>query len=389
MSKRSFSDYSSESISQDAISQIVQQAEDLLRAARVLKDGLDNGKRQDENAVERLREINNRLSPAINELGKPSMVSSHKLPKLDKSPDILIPSTAALTPWSPEDLASPRPILPPVLDPALERAAFTHQGMVSQGEQSYERLEWIGDAYLYLMSSAFIYQSFPKLPAGRCSQYRELLVRNKTLSQYTSDYHMQRRLRFPPEFDPTNNAGGTLMADKQKKKILGDIFESYVAAAILSDPAQGLSQVSSWMKALWAEELKEELSSEFRRRAQAPTQPANGESAGQPAQDLYPKVVLSRTIGAPGVRIEYRDEGKPGTEKKTGLPWYTIGVYLDGWGVKNYKMGYGGALSKKEAGQKAAQSALNNKQMIEKFAQKKKDFSATMEAQREYAEWKA
>ncbi|KAH8677931.1 ribonuclease III domain-containing protein [Xylariales sp. PMI_506] len=403
MSKRDFSTMSNDDATHEAVSQIVQQAEELLRAAIALKTDLDVGKHLDKAATDHLSAIACKILPAVDSLSLNP--SARKLPKRDdgspKPSLISIPLSTTLPPWSPQDVPSPHsplPSLPPILDPVLEKAALTHSGMVQNtGEMSYERLEWLGDAYLYLMSSSLIYQTFPDLPAGRCSQYRELLIRNKTLSTYSQGYQLDKRARFPPEFNLEGGSGGSSATASKKKKALGDIFEAYVAGVILGDSTQGLSTVAAWMKSLWSRELVAELQAEFKRSRRTPGQPtpdgaqdgSGGRSsfASQPQRNLDPKVHLSHTIGAKGIKITYRDEGEPKRDKKSGLPRYTVGVYLDGWGMQNYRMGFASALSKREAGAKAAQIALDNKKMMNGFQQKKKEFLAAIEAQQEYAEW--
>ncbi len=273
-----------------------------------------------------------------------------------------------------------------MLNPLLEQAALTHSGMVAKPtDMSYERLEWIGDAYLYLISSAFIFQTFPNLVTGKSAQLREKLVKNETLSSYTLQYGLNERTRFPAEFDLHGRVGGSQASQKAKKKVLGDVFEAYVAAAILSDP-DGLSRVGTWLKALWSttisKEIRDEHKSQATRRITLPeNSTSHSNNAGIADQDLNPKVVLARTIGSKGVRISYEDLGEPKKAKDSGLPLYTVGVFLDGWGETHLQLGYGSGLSKKEAGARAAQRALDNKKLITRFETKKLDFQAALEAQ--------
>ncbi|ETS78662.1 hypothetical protein PFICI_08515 [Pestalotiopsis fici W106-1] len=406
MSKRQFSDFAlpESSTSEDvlgSVSQIVQQAQDLLRAAQSLKQDIQDGKQH--RYIEggsRLRAITADIANNIEKLNAQPSAPPSKAPKLQdvSAAPVRIPHAIDLTPWTPHDDAKARPLpsLPTIRNTTLESAVFTHAGLSKDPTGSYERLEWIGDAYLYLMSSAFIYQTFPQLPAGRCSQYRELLIRNKTLGKYTQQYELNKRLKLPPEFRGQND-----MAPATKKlygKVLGDVFEAYIAGIILGDPQHGLSSAASWIKVLWRGELEEELHKEFRERQERPpivttvaplmanrpkSESSTATSTDAPPKPLAPpKVRLSQALGGKDVLIEYRDQGEPKTEKKTGLPWYTVGVYLHGWGVKDFNMGYGSALNKKEAGSKAAQMALDNKKMISRFAQRKKDFDAAVQAQR-------
>ncbi|KAK9772223.1 putative RNase III domain-containing protein [Seiridium cardinale] len=386
MSKRQFSEFSSEkNAALDSVSRVVRHAEELLRAAQSLKDDIQAGKRQvlALGVGDRLKAITTEISSALEKLDHgatpPSKAIKRDVPVSVTAAPIHIPATIALTPWEPHVPYS-QPSMPAILDPGLEQAVFTHAGLTKDPADNYERLEWIGDAYLYLMSSAFIYQTFPRLPAGRCSQYRELLIRNKTLACYTKDYQLDKRLKLPPEFYGAN--ASSVATNKQYAKVLGDVFEAYIAGVILGD-SQGLLHASLWVKALWRKELSEELKKEFRERPVVPTVREPAVESQEPA-----KVRLAQAIGGRGVRIEYKDQGEPKKEKKTGLPWYTVGVFLDGWGVKSFSMGYGSALSKKEAGTKAAQAALDNKKMLARFEQKKKDYDTAAKSQAGFMDWR-
>lgn len=296
-----------------------------------------------------------------------------------------IPHPESLTKWTPQDVPGIDllPPLPPVLDPILEVAARTHAGIASGlGEMSYERLEWIGDAYLYLISSAFIYQTFPKLSAGRCSQLRERLVKNETLSDFTVQYNLDKRARLPSEYQPggrTAQTGvGTSASKKERKKILGDLLEAYTAAMILGD-SDGLSRVIPWLKAIWSTTLKREIQDEYKKPVTQEYYKANnGDERSDKHGNLSPKEVLKGIIGAKGVSISYRDEGKPKTDKNSGLPWLTVGVYYDGLGESNLCLGYGSGLSKKEAGNKAAVKALENKKLIKRLQKLKEDVNAAL-----------
>lgn len=386
MSKRSYASFAAGEDTQ-AVSQILQYAEDLKTAALAHQKELEAGRQPVETS---LSDISAKILPAVQHFSRTSpRAPSSKAPKVDSDVrpkagpgSIVVPSPVSLPPWHIEDIRSSLPPLPPIVDPALEQAALTHSGRITnRGEQSYERLEWLGDAYLYLMASAMIYQTFPDLAAGRCAQLREILVRNTTLSSYTMDYGLNKRMRFPTEFDLHNRANTALATEKTKRKVLGDIFESYVAGVILGTP-NGLALVSSWMKALWSRELAEEIQKEHGKRAK--TAPSGSDATRTKDSTSLPvvtepKVRLVQAIGAKGVQITYRDEGPPGKDKKSGLPWYTVGAYLDGWGETNFRLGMGSALSKKEAGAQAAQAALDNKKMMKVYEQKKKDFVATLD----------
>lgn len=284
-----------------------------------------------------------------------------------------VPPPAQLTRWTISDISDDFPPLPAVLDPIIEKTAFTHVAMAKPPvDQSYERLEWIGDAYLQLISSSFIYETFPTLEPGKCSLLREIVVRNTTLAEYARHYNFDKRALLPAEYSPEGREKGTKVTNKERTKVLGDIFEAYVAAIIVSDPRDGLARAVPWLKALWAKTLQRDIKDQDETAARV--------SAG----NTNPKVTLAQTIQVPGVLLRY-EEIKNGKQKHDRdhqkLKLFTVGVFLDGWGEHNKQLGFGSALSLKEAGAKAARVALENKKLMKLYVVKKQAFLASKRAQ--------
>lgn len=298
--------------------------------------------------------------------------------------ELSLPSPASLTAWTLQDIPPDGkfPPLPSVADSLLEKASLTHTGMTAKAiDLSYEKLEWIGDAYLYLMSSAFIFQTFPLLSVGRSVQLRERLVKNDTLREYTLSYGLNRRANFPAEFDLHGRSGGSSASNKVKNKVLGDIFESYFAAIILGNPG-GLEMGTAFIKRVWSVTLASEIRKECKAQEQHHCQAAAG-IVSAPRQELNHKVELAKTIGGANIYIDYRQIGEKKL-KDSSAPLYTMGVYLTGWGESDLQLGHGSALSKKDAGQKAAAAALENKKLIKRLAGVRSDFLKAVAAQKEH-----
>ncbi|KAI2617368.1 ribonuclease III [Hypoxylon sp. NC1633] len=413
MSKRSYADFTSKDAT--SVSQILEHAEDLLRAAKALKQELEtvrDAPEANDQIILVLARHNKKILPTAQLLvqdetsaAERHKAASSKIQKLNHSNEssedataaLIIPAPVSLTRWTPQDIpSSGMPPLPPVLDPILEQAALTHSGMVARPtDMSYERLEWLGDAYLYLMATSFIYQTFSSLSAGRCSQLRERLIKNETLHNYTIQYGINKRTRFPAEFGLHGRIGGTQASQTAKKKVLGDVFESYVAAVILGD-TEGLPRVAAWMKSLWSKLLAHEIQKEYNSRPRLmhdhlSIDGRDYKNEKDPKQDLSPKTLLVQVIGTKGVKLSYTDVGEPKKDKHSKLPWYTVAVFYDGLGERNLQLGVGSALSKKEAGANAARYALENKTLIKRLQTKKEEARKSAElaesVQQEYDNW--
>ena len=291
-----------------------------------------------------------------------------------------------VTPWKSSEIPTKLPALPEILDPTLKIAAFTHQGVGSGnvGDLSYERLEWVGDAYLQLTCTLLISQTFPALSPGKCSQLRERCVKNITLSSFARQYGFEKLANLPSEVFakfPTR--------DQALTKIYGDIFEAYVAAVALSDPTNGIARVTDWLKKLWSMTLKKEIIEEERNgiKFDSPMWRLRGDvekveiTSSDPAQ-LGPKAQLQKLLGAKGIKLTYKDAAPEKKDKSNKLPLFTVGVYLDGYGKKDLQLGFGTGNGKGDAGKKAAAMAMANKGLMKELTEKKKILDAQLERER-------
>lgn len=267
--------------------------------------------------------------------------------KEKKSLNFHLPSSSspAKLPSSPQDLVynghrDTLPKLPEILNKSLENIPFTHQGTLNAKESndvdmSYDRLEFLGDAYIELIATRVIFPRFPKLTAGQLSQKRQLLVKNETLADFSLAYGFDARARLPKDVLMANNFDSR----KLWTKIMGDIFEAYVAAVILSDPDDGFSVVEAWLTELWEPTLS---------------------NRDEGTLNLNAKAQLAAKIMGKGIKINYREDAQPELNKKEGKILFRIGAYLTGWGWENKHLGSGVGWNKNEAGGHAAAQAMSN-----------------------------
>ncbi|KAF7115100.1 hypothetical protein CNMCM5793_001334 [Aspergillus hiratsukae] len=238
------------------------------------------------------------------------------------------------------------PELPPILDSSLELAVFTHPGLSKDSKSTYDRLEILGDAYIELIATRLIWTRFEDLPSGQISQIRENLVKNETLSEFATLYGLDSRASIPPDL---------LKQPRRWTKTKGDIFESYVAAVILSRPTDGYHVAEQWMTQLWLPKLTDIVI--------------------QPTA-LDAKEALAKKIMGKGVKLKYVDERSP-LQLRGGIQTFYVGVYLTGWGWQNKHLGSGHGPSKAVAGDAAARQALLNEPLIDSISQVKKTYELT------------
>ncbi|KAB8234613.1 ribonuclease III [Aspergillus alliaceus] len=229
------------------------------------------------------------------------------------------------------------PVLPPIMDKALERAVFTHPGVSNNAEATYDRLEILGDAYIELIATKLIWQKFQEIPSGRISQIRELLVKNETLAEYATEYGLDCRAAVPHDY---------LKQPKRWTKTRADVFEAYVAAAIISDPVGGYEAVEQWLTQLWLPKLSE---------------------LGPQRPNVNAKEILARKIMGKGIKLKYIDE-RPPVQQSRGVQTFFIGLYLTGWGWNNKHLGSGQGTNKTIAGNEAARQALLNESLVEEIS---------------------
>ncbi|KAI4184117.1 MAG: hypothetical protein L6R41_004971 [Letrouitia leprolyta] len=248
------------------------------------------------------------------------------------------------------------PKLPRIKDPRFHEAPFTHQGIpgaaetVHQGALSmnYERLEFLGDAYLELIASRYILPRFPRFDPGKLSQTRQLLVCNETLASFSERYGFDDRARLPSEIQRKK---GT--SDKIWIKVMGDVFEAYVAALIISDPENGYATAEKWLADLW--------------------EPLLQRNVNYKVMDPMAKQILSTKIMTKGCKITYRDDRSPEpSDAVKGRSTFFISVYYTGLGWTDLHLGSGSGSNKTEAGSNAATDALRHPGLGDIMARKKK-----------------
>jgi ribonuclease III len=225
-------------------------------------------------------------------------------------------------------------------DPLLLDRALTHSSAVpelrtARGEdiafsgsivQDNERLEFLGDAVLELLTSEYLLLNYPEWTEGQLSKSRARIVNAHSLEIAARGLHLGEHLRLGRGEEKT---GG-----RDKPALLADAFEAIVAAMYLDgglNPARDLLKRTVFEQAL---EDGDRISESDRKSALQEFLQAKGD---QPA--------------------EYRLAGETGPDHQKRFR-------VEVW-VKGEFMSSAEGTTKKEAEQKAARSALDKLLSVE------------------------
>lgn len=111
----------------------------------------------------------------------------------------------------------------------LLRQALTHSSYANERKMKKmsdnERLEFLGDAVLELVSSEFLYQNYPNLPEGDLTKLRASIVCEPTLALCTREIHLGEYLFLGKG---ENQTGG-----RNRNSILSDALEAVIGAIYL------------------------------------------------------------------------------------------------------------------------------------------------------------
>ncbi len=209
------------------------------------------------------------------------------------------------------------------------RQAVTHSSYANEtGAHNHhllcnERLEFLGDSVLSLITSDFLYRRFPNLPEGDLTRMRAATVCEEALASYATEIGLGEFLLLGKG---ERNSGGA-----EKPAVIADAFEATLAAIYMdAGEADGIQRVSEFLlpfisRAVEALPNRGGYHADYKSRLQEFVQKDNG-------------------------RLEYQlvSESGPDHDKT-----FEVAVYLD-----SNRIGYGKGHSKKHAEQAAARDAL-------------------------------
>ncbi len=119
------------------------------------------------------------------------------------------------------------------LDERIFLAAFTHPSYsfehgLSENE-SYERLEFLGDAVLKLVMSKMLFEKFPNYQEGKMTNIRAILVSDDFLYHLAEDMELKKYIRISTALEKDGGRNTSSISACVFEAILGALFESNVS----------------------------------------------------------------------------------------------------------------------------------------------------------------
>ncbi len=211
-------------------------------------------------------------------------------------------------------------------DPLLLRQAFTHRSYLNEhrGEAAghNERLEFLGDAVLELISTHFLYEKYPESAEGDLTAYRAALVNAVTCAEVATAIGMNDFLLL--------SRGEAKDTGRARNILLANAFEALVGAIYLDLGYEAAREfIGKHLFPKIEQIIREKLWQDAKSALQEKAQETEGAT---------PRYTVLKETG-------------PDHDK-----YFVVGVY-----VKDTLLAEGSGKSKQEAEQAAAREALDKK----------------------------
>lgn len=182
-------------------------------------------------------------------------------------------------------------------DPSLLMRALTHSSLSADSRvRDLERLEFLGDRVLGLLTAEELWRRFPDYDEGEMAPRFNALVRKETCAKAALHFGVDRFILMS-EWE--EESGG-----RRKKAILGDVMEALLGALYVDG---GLDAARGVFNRYWSENL-DDLSKLHRDAKTALQEWSQQKKLGTPH---YEVIDADGPAHAPAFTIEVRISGKP------------------------------------------------------------------------------
>lgn len=126
--------------------------------------------------------------------------------------------------------------------------AFTHSSYVNEHkrEESYERLEFLGDAALNYIVGLYLYETFPSFAEGKLSKVRAGTVDKETIAEVIDELGLLRFMRI--------GKGSADIVKGSSMKVKCDLFEAILGATVI-DNDEDISVAKKIVEAFLSEKI--------------------------------------------------------------------------------------------------------------------------------------
>lgn len=207
-------------------------------------------------------------------------------------------------------------------NPQLLKTAFTHTSYANENnKESYERLEFLGDAIVDFLVGEYLFKNYPMIDEGMMSRVRANLVCEKALSELGRKIGIEEHMLL--------GHGAELAGERNRPSIISDMFEALIAAMYLD---AGLDNTRDFLLGTYGDSISQAMENgqviDYKTKLQEKLQ-KNG-----PCNIVYEIISADGPVHHCLFEMQVTVNGKV--------------------------LGKGSAYSKKEAQQRAAQDALEN-----------------------------
>ncbi len=211
-----------------------------------------------------------------------------------------------------------------LIERALTHSSYSNEsGLKNHHMFCNERLEFLGDSVLSIITSNYLYKNFTDCPEGELTRMRAEVVCERALSGYSEEIGLGKYLLLGIGEEKNNG--------RHRKSILADAFEALLAAIYLDAGECGMETVETFLMPFIIKEVEN-----VRERGSY-----NGD----------PKTLLQQFVQqAEGDFLEYAVVGESGPDH---MKSFSVEARLN-----SNVIGRGEGRSKREAEQNAAREAL-------------------------------
>ena len=135
-----------------------------------------------------------------------------------------------------------------ILKEALTHSSYAHELKSKKIDiRCNERLEFLGDSVLSIVTSEYLFSKYSDLPEGDLTHMRAALVQSQALAGYAREIELGKFLY----------VGNGEERNRDQQSILEDAFEALLAAIYLDAGESGLDEIRRFLLPIIEKELQE------------------------------------------------------------------------------------------------------------------------------------